>query len=145
MGALHDTDDAALGAALAGVGREFDEHLIAVHGLGGIEGRDKDIALEALAHLAISRTEETEAVAMHGESADDEIAIDGRRGDGVAVTGDEDEFAAHDEIDEQGFELLALAAAQGEFADELFVSGGALGLGFDVLEQIAFRDHLSLV
>ncbi len=55
MGALHDADDAAFGAALAGVGRKLDQNLIAVHGLGGIEGRDEDVALEALANFAIQR------------------------------------------------------------------------------------------
>jgi hypothetical protein len=145
MGALHDPDDAAFGASLAGVGREFDENLIAVHGFGSVEGRDEDIALEALAHLAIAGTEEAETVAMHGESANNEIAIDGGGGDGITVARHEDEFAAHDKIGEERFKLLALAAPQGKFADQLFVSGGALGLGFDVLEQIAFRDHSSLL
>ena len=51
VGALHDADDAAFGASLAGVGRKLDENLIAMHGLGGIKGRDEDVALEALAHL----------------------------------------------------------------------------------------------
>jgi hypothetical protein len=145
MGALHDAHDAAFGAALAGVGRELDQNLIALHGLGDVEGRDEDITLEALANLAIGGTEEAEAVTMHGESTDDEIAVDGGGCDSVPVARDEDELAAHHEIGKEGLELLALAATQGEFADELFVSGGALGLGFDVLEQIAFRDHSSLL
>ena len=110
VGALHDADDAAFGASLAGVGRELDQHLVAVHRLAGIEGRDEDIALEALARLTVQRPYEAEAVTMHGERSDDEIAVDGRRGDGVAVARDQDEFAAHDKIGEQGFELLALAA-----------------------------------
>ncbi len=82
---------------------------------------------------------------MHGEGSDDEIAIDGGGGDGVTVARDQDQFAAHHEIGEERFQLLALAATQGEFADELLVSGGTLGLVFDVLEQIAFRDHSSML
>ena len=145
VGALHDADDAAFVAALAGVRGEFDEDLVAVHGLAGVEGRDEDIALKTLAHLAVQRADEAEAVAVHGERADDEIAVDGRLGDGITVAGDQHELAAHDEIGEERFEFLALAASQREFADELLVSGGALGLVFDVLEQIAFRDHSWLV
>ena len=141
VGALHDADDAAFGASLAGVRGDLDEDLVAVHGLAGFKGRDEDIALEALAHLAVQRADEAEAVAVHGERADDEIAIDGRLGDGITVAGDQDELAADDKIGEERFELLALAATQREFADELLVSGGALGLVFDVLQQIAFRDH----
>ena len=94
---------------------------------------------------AIHGADEAEAVTMHGEGSDDEIAIDGRRGDGVAVARNKDEFAAHHEIGQERFQLLALAATQGELADELLVSGGVLGLVFDVLEQIAFRDHSSMV
>jgi hypothetical protein len=131
-------------AALARVRGKLDENLVAMHGFGGVKGRDEDVTLETLASFAIQRTDEAKAVTMHGERADDEIAIDGRGGDGVTVAGDEHEFAAHDEVGEEGFELLTLAAAQREFADELLVSGGTLGLVFDVLEQIAFRDHSSL-
>jgi hypothetical protein len=82
---------------------------------------------------------------MHGEGADDEIAIDGRGGQGVTVSRDEDELAADYEIGKQRLQLLALATAQREFAYELLVPGGLLGLVFDMLEQIAFRDHSSLV
>jgi hypothetical protein len=141
VGALHDSDDPAFRSPLAGVRREFDENLVAVHGLGGIEGWDKYVTLEALAHLPVEGADEAESVAVHGERANDEIAVDGRRSNGVTIACDKDELAADDEIGEEGFELLALAATQRKFADELLVSGGALGLGFDVLEQIAFRDH----
>ena len=99
-----------------------------MHRLAGIERRDEDVALEALANLAVQRADEAEAVAMHGEGSDDEIAIDGRGGDGVTVARDQDQFAAHHEIGEERFQFLALAATQGELADELLVSGGALGL-----------------
>jgi hypothetical protein len=78
---------------------------------------------------------------MHGESANDKIAIHGRGGDGVTVARDVDQFAADDEIGEERFQFLALTATERKLADELLVSGGALGLVFDVLEQIAFRDH----
>jgi hypothetical protein len=127
------------------VRREFGEHLIAVHGLSGIEGRNEDITLEALADFAVKRADEAEAVTVHGEGSDDEVAVDGRGGDGITVTSDEDKLAADDEIGEEGFELEAITAAQGELADKLLVSGGALGLAFDVLEQIAFGDHSSIV
>ena len=120
---------------------ELDQHLFAVHRLGGIEGRDKYIALESLAGFPVQRTDEAEAVPVHGEVSDDEIAIDGGRGDGVAVARHQDQFAPHHEIGQQGFQFLALAAAQRELADELLVSGGTLRLVVDVLEQIAFRDH----
>jgi hypothetical protein len=145
MGALHDAYDTAFEAAFTGVWRKLDQNLITVHGLAGIKGRDEDIALEALANFSIYGADEAEAVTMHGEGSDEEIAIDGRRGDSVAVAGDEDEFAAHHEISQERFQCLALAATQGELADELLVSGGMLGLVFDVLEQIAFRDHSSMV
>jgi hypothetical protein len=141
MGSFHDADDAPFGAAFAGVGREFDQNLIAVHCFGDIRGRDEDIAIQALAGFAIQRADETKAVAVHGEASGDEIAIDGRGGDGVAVARNQNEFAAHDEIGKEGFQFLALAATQREFADELLVAGGTLRLVVNVLEQIAFRDH----
>jgi hypothetical protein len=126
------------------VRREFGENLIAVHGLSGIERRNEDIALKALADFAVQRADEAEAVTVHGEGSDDEVAIDGGGGDGVTVTGDEDKLAADDEIGEKGFEFETITTAQGELADKLLVSGGTLELAFDVLEQIAFRDHSSI-
>ena len=38
-------------------------------------------------------------------------------------------------------DLFALAASKGEFANELLVAGRPLGLAFNMLEQVAFRDH----
>ena len=144
MGALHDADDTAFETALAGVRGKLDQNLVTVHCLAGIGGRDEDIALEALANFRVYGTDEAEAITMHGEASDEEIAIDRGRSDGVPVAGDEDQFAAHHEIGEERFQFLALAAPQRELADELLVSGGMLGLVFDVLEQIAFRDHFSM-
>jgi hypothetical protein len=123
------------------VGREFDQNLIAVHSFGDIGGRDEDIALKALAGFAIQRADEAKAVAVHGEGSGDEIAIDGRGGDSVTVARNQNELAAHDEISKEGFQVLALAATQREFADELLVAGGMLRLVVNVMEQIAFRDH----
>jgi hypothetical protein len=116
-----------------------------VHCLSGVEGRDEDVSPEALADFTVGGTDEAETITMHGESAYYEIAIDRCGCDGITVAGYEDQFAAHDKIGEEGFQFLALAAAQGEFPDELLVSGGALGLLFDVLEEIVFRDHSSMV
>jgi hypothetical protein len=141
MGSFHDADDAPFSSTLAGVGREFDQNLIAVHSLGYIRGRDEDIAIETLAGFAIQRADEAKAVAVHGEGSGDEIAIDGRGGDSVTVARNQNEFAAHDEIGKLGFQFLALAATQREFADELLVAGGMLRLVVNVMEQIAFRDH----
>jgi hypothetical protein len=104
-----------------------------VHCLAGIGGRDEDVALEALTNFRVYGADEAEAITMHGEVSDEKIAIDGRRSDGVAVAGDEDQFAAYHEIGEERFQFLALAASQRELADQLLISGGMLGLVFDVL------------
>ncbi len=134
MGTFHDANDAAFGAALAGVRGKFYQNLIAVHRLGDIKGWDEYIAFEALASFTIQGADEAEAVAMHGEGSGDEIAIDGCRGDCVSVARNQDEFAPHDEISKQGFQFLALAATQREFADKLLIAGSMLRLVVNVLE-----------
>jgi hypothetical protein len=75
MGTLHHANDPAFVAALAGVRREFDQNLVAVHGLADIKGRNEDVSLKALANLTIQRAHESEAVAMHSEYPDHKIAI----------------------------------------------------------------------
>jgi hypothetical protein len=133
MGALHDADDSAFETALAGVRGELDQDLVTVHCLAGNGGRDEDVPLEALANFRVHGADEAEAITMHGEVSDEKIAIDGRRSDGVAVAGDENQFAAYHEIGKERFQFLALAASQRELADQLLISGGMLGLVFDVL------------
>jgi hypothetical protein len=132
MGSLHNADDSAFGAALSGVRRKFDQNLIAMHCLRDVEGRDENITIKARASLAIQGADEAEAVAMHGEGSGDKIAIDGCSGDCVAVARDQHKFAANDEVGEQRFQFLALAATYGEFADKLLVSGGMLRLVVNV-------------
>ena len=76
MRARQRADDAAFGAAVGADGGDFDENAVAVH--GGTDGvrRNEDIAGEAGLETGIERrgfgNHEAEAVAMHGQAADEQ-------------------------------------------------------------------------
>ncbi len=78
MRAREGADDAAFGAAIAADGGDFDEDTVAVH--GGSDGvrRNEDIAGEVGLKIRIERSgfgdDEAEAVAMHGQAADEKVA-----------------------------------------------------------------------
>ena len=78
MGAREGADDAAFGAAIGADGGDFDQYAVAVH--GGSDGvrRNEDIAGEASFQTGIERSgfgnHEAEAVAMHGQAADEQVA-----------------------------------------------------------------------
>ena len=78
MGTREGAEDAAFGAAIGADGGDFDQDAVAVH--GGSDGgrRNEDIAGKASLQIGIERigfgNYEAEAVAMHGEAADQRVA-----------------------------------------------------------------------
>ena len=78
MGARQRADDTAFGAAVGADGGDFDQDAVAVHGGSGGVRRNEDIAGEASLETVIERSgfgnHEAEAVAMHGQAADEQVA-----------------------------------------------------------------------
>ena len=75
MRARERSDNASFGAAIAANGGDFDQDAVSVHGRPDGVRRDEDIAGEAGLEIRIERSgfgnHEAEAVAMHGQAADE--------------------------------------------------------------------------
>ena len=90
MGARQRAQDAAFGAAIGTNVADFDEDAVAVHGRADGMWRNKDVAgqtgLETRIERSGFRDHEAEAVAMHGQAANEGVASRGRLRNGVALT-----------------------------------------------------------
>src|SRR6202521_4110296 len=78
MGTRQRADDAAFGAPIGADGTDFDQDAVAVHGGSDRMRSNEDIAGEASFQTSIERSgvgnHEAEAVAMHGQAADKDVA-----------------------------------------------------------------------
>ena len=93
--------DAAFGTAIGTDGGDFDQNAVAVHrGADGVR-RDEDIASQAGFQTSVERSgfgnREAEAVAMHGQPADQQVASLGGLRNSVALGVDLQQFAFADE------------------------------------------------
>jgi len=75
VAAAKDPDDASAVAAVGPGGRQFNQHLIALHGAIHLVGRNEDVVVSA--SLARFRADESEAVAMHVQTAGEEVVAIG--------------------------------------------------------------------
>ena len=84
--AVRDAQHAALGASIGTDGPDLDQHFVAVHGIEGCRRSDVDVSADLFAQCRIVGSDESVAVAVHGEASGDEI-LAGRSGarQGVAV------------------------------------------------------------
>jgi len=73
---------------------------------------------------------------MHGEASGDEVFVGGGLRERVAVGVDGNQRAGFDQLLQMIVELATLFAVQAEFADELLVSGLALGLAFSLVVPV---------
>src|ERR1700728_536115 len=148
MCAHHRTHDAAFGAAIGTSGDDIDQHAIAVHGIADGVRRDENIAHEARLERRTQRTgvgdDEAEAVAVHGEAADDQVFVIlvgcGLR-QSVAIGIELNQFSCGDQLLEMRVEISAGFAVQAEFAHELLESGSTLGLEGDVFQYGGVGKH----
>lgn len=137
---MEDFDDVGVGATVGADAAHADEDFVAVHGLLGRVRIDEEITFEAFGFFV--GHDEAEAIAVHAESAGDEIA---GFGGGLVLEGTElEEEAFAREAAEGAFDFVAAHAFAAEFAEELFLVGAAVGQARDVREE-RFVLHLTIV
>src|SRR5450631_4020199 len=92
VAAAEDPNDASAMAAVGPGGREFNQHLVALHGPIHLVGRNEDVVVPA--SLARFRADEPEAVAMHIQTAGKQVTAIGCQGEGPVIAIGFDQFAA---------------------------------------------------
>ena len=142
--AVDGADDASFGAAVGANVRNVGKDHVSVHRRTDLVRRDEDVSgkfrFQLTERFGIGN-DEAEAVAVHGEASGDEVLVGGCLWELEAVGVDRDELAALDQLLQMVVEFAALFAVQSEFTDELLVSGLALGLAGDVLEDGGVGEH----
>ena len=108
-------------------------------------GRNEDIAGQAGLQTGIERSDfgnhEAEAVAMHGQAANQHISSLGGLRNGVALGGDLQQLALPDECVEAVSQFPAGFAFHAEFAQELLMARRFLGLAGDVAKDGGIGKH----
>ncbi len=126
-------------SALAAVGpgrREFHQYLVALHGAIHLVGRNKDVVVTA--SLAGLWPYEAKAVAMHVQTAGEQVVAGDRHGEGPVIAVRLDQLAAGSHAVELFQQHAAFpAAAQPQFPDQLLVAGTLAGGTFNAMEEFA--------
>ena len=131
----HSRDAAALPAVGPGR-RQFHQDLIALHGAVHLVGRNEDVVIPA--GLAGLRPHKAEAIAVHIQTAGDQVAASGCLGQRPVIAVGLDQFAARGHAVQLFEQHTAFAApTQPQFADQLLVAGTLAGGAFNSMEEFA--------
>src|SRR5271170_2281529 len=101
MGARQGTYDAPFGASIRPDGSNLDQHPVAVHGRPSSVWRNENIACEPAFETCIERSgfgnHEAEAIAMHRQTADEQVASLRSLRNGVTFRVDLQQFTFSDQ------------------------------------------------
>ena len=115
---------------------EFNQHLVALHGAVHLIRRNEDIVISA--GLAGFRPHEAKAIAMHIQTAGDEVVAGGGLGQRPVIAVRFNQFAARGQAVELFEQHATLSpATEAQFANQLLVAGPLAGRTFDTAEEFA--------
>ncbi len=136
VAAGEDPGDAPAAPAVGSGRRKFHQDLVALHGAIHLVGRNKDVVVTA--SLAGFRPHKAKAVAMHIQTAGEQVVARGCLGKRPVIAVRLDQFAAGGHAVELFQQHAAFApATQPQFANQLLVAGALAGGTLNTVEEFA--------